>query len=313
MKLTEKDAQSFAKTALNNFNLADLNLNHEKAMKFLKKELSEEFEELNQNEVKRARAAHFKIGKPDDYAEKILSLSNDRKLIYGIRHKGGNRDISFVSLRANFELFSKKEVLEIYGKILSEVNVFEPRFVVFHSKRKGDADFFGQVEMVGGAKEVKSIDPWGAEESLALVPIVDESFYDWYCKGYKKFHQQFPDLAAKVPVNSLSVMKESQDQGLLCWAYLDGAKVGVIAALRRDFLGHPGIYFNEIFISEENRGKGLAKAIQRKFVEENAKDDELVWGTIDSGNLSSFKTASANGRRPLRFECFINIEGDLQT
>jgi len=85
--------------------------------------------------------------------------------------------------------------------------------------------------------------------------------------------------------------------------YMKGKKIGLIAEERSPFLGHSGVYFHEIFISKKWKGKGLAKAIQRKFV----NDDDFIWGTIDAQNLPSYKTALVNKRRPIRFECFLKI------
>ena len=56
------------------------------------------------------------------------------------------------------------------------------------------------------------------------------------------------------------------------------------------------------------KGKRLAKAIQRKFVAELAYENDYIWGTIDSANLPSYKTAFANGRKAIRVECFANLE-----
>jgi len=61
-------------------------------------------------------------------------------------------------------------------------------------------------------------------------------------------------------------------------------------------------------ICEHWKGQGLAKAIQRKFVDENSKQTDVVWGTINSANLPSYKTAAANRRIPIRCESFFEIK-----
>jgi hypothetical protein len=49
----------------------------------------------------------------------------------------------------------------------------------------------------------------------------------------------------------------------------------------------------------------LAKSIQRKFIAQKAKKGDLVWGTIESQNLFSLKTALSNARKPIRYENLI--------
>ncbi len=102
-------------------------------------------------------------------------------------------------------------------------------------------------------------------------------------------------------------MSESLDQGLLFFAKINQEKVGLIAGIKSELLGHSGMYFNEIFISKEFRGKGLAKSIQRKFINDNAKPKDIIWGTIDYQNKCSYRTAASNERTPIRFECFLSL------
>ena len=121
------------------------------------------------------------------------------------------------------------------------------------------------------------------------------------------------NLKDKVTINSKKVMQDSIEDGLLKSVLLNGKRIGLIAAKISKFLGYNGMYFNEIFIDKNFKGKGLAKAIQRKFIQEFSRSNEFIWGTIDSQNLPSFKTALANGRKPIRFECFVPIDHDLNT
>ena len=94
----------------------------------------------------------------------------------------------------------------------------------------------------------------------------------------------------------------------MCFVEIEGERVGLIAGERSPFLGHDGIYFHEIFVSQKWKGKGLAKIIQRKYVDQFTEGHEFVWGTIDHFNLPSFKTAEGNGRKAVRFENFVEID-----
>jgi hypothetical protein len=125
----------------------------------------------------------------------------------------------------------------------------------------------------------------------------------------REFHHDNPDLKWKVTLNSKETMNESFEQGLLFFAKINNEKIGLIAAIRENFLGRPGIYFNEIFISKKWREKGLAKIVQRQFLEEVCCDNEVIWGTIDAANSPSYRTALSNGRIPIRYESFFELGG----
>lgn len=168
-------------------------------------------------------------------------------------------------------------------------------------------DFIGSTYLIAKSSDIKSIEIWDGEELLKLKKVVGDSYYDWYKSGYEEFHTERPDLEKKVTVNSLDSMRDSVEQGLMYEVYLNGEKMGLIAGESSPFLGHPGVYFHEIFISKKWKGKGLAKAIQRKFVEMSTKDNDFIWGTVDNHNLPSYKTAQSNRRHPIRFECFVKI------
>lgn len=310
MKLHKDDVQLFALAALQTFDLNGLEINDKLASRELSSELESDFADLNSETTLEARWKYFNISnaKPLDYQEKILKLDDDKKVIYGIRHMGENRELPFIQFYPNFTIKNKSEAFEIYEKLKSEFKVFKPLWVCFWANRTNDADFFGSSYMVSTTKRIKELKTWEQEKELELRKIIDDSYYEWYKKGYEKFHLDVPELAKKVTLNSLDSMKDSLEQGLLHYVLYKGEKIGLIAGERSPLLGHEGIYFHEIYIDKKWKGKGLAKAIQRKFVTKLAHENDYIWGTIDSSNLPSYKTAIANGRRPVRVECFVNLE-----
>jgi L-amino acid N-acyltransferase YncA len=314
MKLNKDDVQSLALAALNTFNLTDLVIGKETALDELRDDVITEFEDLNSEETKKARLEHFKIEGTslEDYSERLLCLDEERKVLYGIRHMGGNRDVPFVQFAPNFPIGSKSEALEIYQSIKSEFGVFNPLYLSFWTRDEIDADFLGSTYMVSTSGKFKELGPWDEESGMAFEDISNDSYYDWYKRGYEEFHADFPDLEKKVTVNSADSMRDSLEQGLLKFVTINGERIGLIAAEKSELLGHDGIYFHEIYIERKWKGKGLAKAIQRKFVEKVTQGHEFIWGTIDSSNLPSYKTAFSNGRRPIRFECFIKLQGELK-
>mgnify|MGYP003684670097 CR=1 FL=1 len=310
MKLNQLEEQSFALAELNTYDLTGLGINKETALKELREDLISEIEDLNSEDTKKARFDHFKVkgASPDDYSEKLLKLDDDESIVYGIRNMGGNPDIPFVQIIPNFEITSKQMSLSIYERIKDEFKAFGPLYLSFQTRTRIDADFFGSVYMVAKTIDLVNKKPWPIEDRISFVDINDNSYYEWYKNGYDEFHSDVPGLKEKVTVNSEGSMTDSLEQGLLKFVEIYGERIGLIAGEKSELLGHTGVYFHEIYISKKWKGKGIAKAIQRKFVTLFANELEYVWGTIDSSNLPSYKTAYSNGRRPIRHECFINLK-----
>lgn len=309
MKITEYEVESFANAAYASFNLESLTIDKSKALEELSADISAEFEDLNSAETKQARHEHFNIEgtNEENYIEKILDLGNDKKIIYGIRHMGGNREIPFIQFAPNFTIESKKQALSIYEKVKDELRAFKPMFLSFWSHKQIDEDFIGNSYMVSTAESFKTMQAWPQEEGMVFENIGTTLYYAWYKKGYEEFHLDCPELAKKVTINGIEIMNDSMEQGLLKYINLNGERIGLIAAEKSKLLNHDGLYFNEIYIEKKYKGRGLAKAIQRKFVNEFSKGHEFIWGTIDTLNKPSYKTAYSNGRRPIRFECFIDL------
>jgi hypothetical protein len=309
MTLHKNDVQLFAKAALDTFDLKEFSIDKESALVDLKDDIVSEFEDLNSEETMKARNDHFKVegAKPEDYVEKVALFESGRKVIYGIRHMGGNPDLPFIQLNPSFRIHSKAESLEVYEKVKHEFEMFKPKYISFWSREQVDADFFGSIYMVSKSKQMKNLDEWPSESDLTFTKITDDSYYEWYQSGYKEFYESSPELSKKVTVNSVDSMRDSLEEGLLYYVELNGERIGLIAGEKSKLLGLDGIYFHEIFISKKWKGKGLAKVIQRKFISSFTVGHEFVWGTIDSHNLPSYKTAKSNGRIPIRYECFIDL------
>jgi hypothetical protein len=309
IELPSSEVTKFAFEVLKTFNLSHLKIDETLAQKNIREEITSQWSDLNSPDVMKSRWDYFKVPKtePSDYREHFVSLGPENKVLYGIRHMGGNREIPFIQLTPNFEIKDSKEVLIIFDKIKEEMAVFNPLYVCFWSPENLEVDFIASTYMVTQSKRIKDLHPWTNEDLLTLKLVRDNSFYDWYVAGYEDFHAENPELKEKVTVNSLDEMTDSLEHGLLFEILYDKRRIGLIAGEKSSFLGHPGIYFQEIFISKDWKGQGLAKAVQRKFIVENTLDDDIIWGTIDSSNVPSYKTALANGRKPIRFECFVKV------
>lgn len=107
MKLTNNDVRSFAQGELNTFDLSNIELDINLALNQLSDEIVSEWDELNSNEVMDSRNNYFEVPntKSSDYAEKLLKLDGDKRVIYGIRHMGGNRKLPFINFKLNFRYY----------------------------------------------------------------------------------------------------------------------------------------------------------------------------------------------------------------
>ncbi len=309
MTLHSEDAKSLALAMLSTFDVSDLNIDKEAALASLEQQVSNDFLDINSSNAKEARHKLFAVhgAAPSDYADYLVELEDRNKVICGIRNIGCNPKLPFVQLCPNFTVTSKEMALSIYQQIEAKFRVFNHLYMSFGTSKHIGADFIGSIYMVAKSQNIKHMEPWEQETKMKFIAISDDSYYGWYSQGYEEFHQEHPELAATVTVNSADVIKCSRDQGLLKYVEIDGEKAGLISAVKKKLLGHDGIYFNEIFLQKKWKSKGLAKAIQRKFIAEFTTGNEYVWGTIDSFNLPSYKTAYSNGRRPIRYENFVNL------
>ena len=147
--------------------------------------------------------------------------------------------------------------MEVYEKI--KHILFKPISFCIHTKQQISEDVTGNVFLVASAKNYLSRLPWKNEYNLALTKVSDDSYYDWYKKHYDEFHQGQIDFKNSVPLNSKEIMEESRELGLLYYGVINNENVGFIAADKTKFLGHSGIYFNEIMLTRDWKGKGLAK------------------------------------------------------
>lgn len=307
MKQTEKDVRSFALAILETYDLSSLPIDRELALKTITEDLLEDLEDLNTQKVKEIRQARFKAGSPEDYAERIFDLGQGKQVICGIRHQGANPDLPFINAQTNFHIESLAKAKEVSATVSKHFKIFRPKNFCFHSATKLEADSIGTCYLVATAKSYSDISPRGGHHKIQLEPITDDNYYEWYTILYDNFHKESPELKWKVTTCNKNTLDRSLSEGLLFYAKMDNQKIGLIAAKRRPFLGHHGLYFTEILIAKTWKGKGLAKELQRQYVLEHAHDGDFIWGTIDFDNKPSLKTALSNGRKIVRFENFLKL------
>ena len=302
MELNRNVALEFAQNMCLNFELQKFPINKEIAISFLLNELSNEYNQLNQIKVQQERFQLFQMAEPRAYQEYLVDTSFG-KVIMGIRHKGLEKTLPFINIKTSFPLKTKEQVLEIYEPFKKYFDAFKPRWLRIDSKTESLGDITGQIDMVGKISDY--LKTKHNENEIDLEMVKDESYYSWYKNEYVAFHQLRSEIAQDVTLNSLEIMNESMREGLLFWILKNDERIGLIAGVSGPYLGHEGLYFNEILIANKHWRKGYAKAAQKKFVLENANNKTLIWGTIDKSNPASLRTALANGRSATKYELFI--------
>jgi len=299
----------FAEISLSTYDLKKINIDYKKAIKALSSKIEEEYNELNSEKVKNSRHKYFNLPniKSEQYSEYIVDIIGKGKVICGIRHLGLQKDEAFVNILTNFKT-SKEELLEIYHSDLSKYfKPFNPKNLRYFSKYKVASNEVRNSYLVQNAAAIKQNIQFDLEKDINLVSPENDNYYAAYKAEYEKFHKANPNFEHIVQYNNLAQMEASREAGLLKELEYRGSKIGLIAAEKEDFLGQPGIYFIEILVNDGWKRKGFAKAMQRKYINEVCKNDEIVWGTIDSNNKASLFTAKANLREEIRFENFIKI------
>ena len=315
LEIAEK--RKFAKAALLSFDLSIFeDFNAELALSSLVEEIDEQLE-LNDRDTKKGRHDFFKVrgASVDDYAERIFDIPGKGRVIAGIRHAGGNVERPFINVLPNYSLLSAEDLSLVKAELTTSFKVFEPKHLCVWLNPKSQLCRYLEEQSINPSQRyivapVKGISRNSLPpkyNEIELSEVTDTSYRDWYESAYKDFHQISPELKDWVPLNDVEEMKDSIQQRLMFDAIVDGKKVGLIAANREKFLGRPGVYFLEIVVSKDYKGKGYAPAMQRKFIDTVLTDAETVWGTIDARNLPSTKTAMRVGRIPIRCEFFIPI------
>jgi hypothetical protein len=287
-------------------------------------ELIRKFDErvdLNKAETKAARHKFFGIPgtKPEDFSELLIEIEADKSVLVGIRHMNLNSNSPYLEVWPNWLPTNEEEVRKIASRITEHFSSFRPKHLCLWLDPTGSLlqdlaprSIIGQHILARPIADiVKSPQPLDSGR-LTIERIADESFYDDYAKAYADFHQEFPELKARVAVVDLEDMRQSIADDLLFGARYNGEYSGLIAAQREQFLGYQGVYFLELLLLPRFKKMGLAPVLQRSFIDRVAQlggyRDAVVWGTIDSHNLPSLRTALRVGRKIVSTECFYRID-----
>lgn len=313
-QLSENLTLSFAHAVLKTYDLSSFSIDMDSALLYIQDSLNKRLTSLNSQTAKNKRWKRFQVPHttPEDYAERVLPLENGHHVLCGIRHLNLNPVEPFVDILPNFPVENLTEYQKIYQQIKGFFTVFDPKYLRRYTTEEA-GDNTGSIYMVQRVNIIQNLPAWPEESSFELQRVENDSYFPWYEKGYHEFFNRRPELKDRVSLNSLEVMEDSRKENLLFYMMINNRRAGLIAAKNTPFLGHSGFYFNEIFISSDFLGKGMAKAFQRKIIQHYCPPEAIVWGTINAQNIPSLRTAQANQRKKIRFESFLSIKSKPKT
>jgi L-amino acid N-acyltransferase YncA len=132
-------------------------------------------------------------------------------------------------------------------------------------------------------------------ERIRSASVSAEGAHGTVVAGYETLPESIRTLLAPATVEDLA---ECDEKGLLRTVCVDDAVAGVIAVAPRSEFGLEGFVVIEEILVAEFRGRGLAAGLQRAMIDAMAPNhgDAALFGTIDSGNVASVRTALRTGR-----------------
>lgn len=115
-------------------------------------------------------------------------------------------------------------------------------------------------------------------------------------------------LSTRVPPASDDELEECASSGQLAWMVDGGERVGLLGVCPSMSGGVAGSLIVEECVAPEFRGRGFAARAQRALAAKLASD-EVVFGTVDSANTASRRSAERAGRRVISSTWFASPDG----
>jgi hypothetical protein len=243
--------------------------------------------------------------KPQDFQNKLLDLDDGRQVIAGIRFVGLNPNRPFIDITTDYLFQNNHDKLELRTSLEEAF----PRFRVNLVRFRGAPEFFEQ----SGLEWIKDMSWWAgdiaksAQKTKAITDLKIEikkldpsSIIHFLQDNFEILHNRKPELRDHVTCADIAPLMNSYDQGLCYGAYFDsGILVGMISAIKSDFLGIKAIKILEELVFTQYRGKGLGKLLQYEFTKSLASKgygDQKLFGSIHHLNTPSARVASSNHR-----------------
>lgn len=311
--MIKRNVEEFAKSAVTClYDLDVIGVNRHLALTGMVAEI-EELLKLNEVQTLKRRHQHFNIAGTtfDDFEEHFYEVGKNKNVLAGIRHVNASKDQPFVHALLDFSPENSDiELLRDFAT--THFKKFAPKFVSLWLRPSLQIEALKNAAssrqyVAASLAEIQKNENPPRYDRISLKRIENALDFNWYTEVYEDFHADHPDLKDWVPINDKEEMDRCISDQLLCQVFVDGTLAGLIGAQNEPLLGIPSVYMTELLLTSKFKGQGLAAAIQRKFLDELPSQFKLVWGTIDSKNLPSLKTALRVGRNPIRSEYFISL------
>lgn len=239
-----------------------------------------------------------------DYLWRFLEMSNGRKLIAVINFMGMDLAKPFIRVMAMEPLLSSvAELEELAAYLKKEFAVFSPPRICIQDgknewREETDKLKFDNWYVAAPLASLKNSD-LTIRANLRLEPAMNLDFYDWYEREYHLFLKEHPDHRIWLQLTERGEFQRMIDSCTCYLCFLGEERIGVIAAEYQEDKFLYGYCVFEELIQQSHRGQGLGKEMQRLMISHLPirEERDLVWGTIDSDNKISLKTALACGRQ----------------
>jgi RimJ/RimL family protein N-acetyltransferase len=253
---------------------------------------------------------------PSEYGLREIELSPDLSVLAGIRFRGPDVDFPFVGVFAQSRFLSLEEIDAVVHRLSYEFERFRPRWV-----RLWSASGREDLRRCEGARgDLRVVADWIPDvmgrprpagwERVELELDPDARCFEEYVATYDEFFESFPKWRGRLQVEDRESLLECAREGALHCVRVDGEFTGVVAARSGQLRELEGWEMVDELLTEPFRGKKLAPAMQRLFLEQlDLGTNKIVFGTIEEENLASLRTALRVGRVDVGGWVFLPLGG----
>jgi hypothetical protein len=152
--------------------------------------------------------------------------------------------------------------------------------------------------------------PRGAVDGLSVRAAEDMSWYAEYRREYDRFLADDAQRTAWTQPESYDALAPATREGAVFLVRLHGRPAGVYSMPRGAAHGLQGFRVQEKFLFENARGKGLSAHAEYAVIEQlPANADDIVFGSIEDGNLPSRRSAYRLGRVDITARVWLTPSG----
>jgi L-amino acid N-acyltransferase YncA len=253
------------------------------------------------------------IGGPEDplaWANRWLDLPDGGWAVTGIRFRGRDTARPFVDVVATTAPPTPDGLALVAETLVPAFEEFEPLCLrvdapdgpglveVLHDDERFGAGSAIDMHVVAGPVDDLRTRPRASAYDRVEIRTGDaETLAARVAAIYRDLSAAEPGLTSWAQAEDLDSLAECAEAGLLFEVLADGARAGVVAAVRHDDHGMTGFAVQELCLDPEHRGRRLAPAVVQHLVDElPAGPTDVLWGTIHPANAPSLRNALSIGR-----------------